>query len=506
MRINTLRLVAMALMALALMACSGETVIPPCTPVEGVDTDPCEPLNAPLVDKSSLNMVSLPDGPSSIRDMLTSLPSHTAHMVVRGTYLPDSIRCTADGEEIRLQAWKPERSHWLFSNGTMVKCFADMRVNDYIVGSGPAELTVWVTYYLYGLSEHAAQGERYRSEVERVVAEGGKFYEVEVVDGGITGREVIVALSPAWDTRTAAWRVGPTWDIQRRGEDIVAIHPQASHFFGDNYRDNKAALVMSVPALTAAMETAHAAHVTEHGGRIGEDAALPMLVDDADGLTAYITEVIPTPAAGSPLKPPTTPPPACARAVEDHAANPGLMADCMTLLASKDRLRGTGSLNWSTATAIGSWDGVMTGETPMRVTKLELDDEDLTGTIPAGLGSLFALTHLDLSDNALTGEIPRELGDLSNLVDLKLSGNSLTGCIPLALQNVATNDLSSLNLLNCPAAPGAPNVGTAGESNVPLTWTAAANTSKYRVEYREGDFGSWAADDDSITGTSHHVL
>ena len=493
MRINTLRLVAMALMALALMACSGETVIPPCTPVEGVDTDPCEPLIAPLVDSSSLAMVYLPDGPSSIRDLLTKLPGHTAHLVVRGTYLPDSIRCTADGEGIRMQSWRTERSHWLFSSGTMVKCFADMRVNDYIVGSGPAELTVWVMYYLYGLSEHAAMGEQYRSEVERVVTEGGDFYEVEVVDGGIAGREVVVALKPAWDTRAAAWHVGPTWDIQRLGDgSIVAIHPQADHFFGESYRANRAALQMTLPALVTAMETAHAAHVTEHGGRIGEEADLPLLMDAADELPAYIAAQIPTPEAGSPPpKPPTAPPPACARAVEDAAANPGLMADCMTLLVSKDRLRGTGSLNWSTATAIGSWDGVTTAGTPLRVTKVDLDDEDLRGTIPAGLGSLFALTHLDLSDNTLTGDIPRELGGLDNLKELRLSGNSLTGCIPIGLMDVAINDLASLTLLYCrPPTPVAPVAWTAAETSVPLTWTSVANVSKYRVEYRVGGPGA----------------
>ena len=196
----------------------------------------------------------------------------------------------------------------------------------------------------------------------------------------------------------------------------------------------------------------------------------------------------------------------CASAAPDQADNPALMRDCIALLAVKDTLRGTGALNWSVDTAISSWDGVSTGGTPTRVTKVELDDESLTGIIPVGLLELSELTHLDLRDNSLTGDIPWELVWLSNLTEIKLSGNSLTGCIPVALKDVTTNDLSSLNLLYCrPPAPGAPTAGTAGETSVPLSWTAVSNTSKYLVWYSEGTSGIWTMDDDAITTTTHTV-
>ena len=136
-------------------------------------------------------------------------------------------------------------------------------------------------------------------------------------------------------------------------------------------------------------------------------------------------------------------------AVPSPVASMRLVDDCEALVAAKDRLRGAGSLNWSTGTAINSWDGVTIGGTPSRVKRVELDDENLTGSIPPDLGNLFELTHLDLSDNSLRGNIPSELGGLYSLEDIKLSGNSLTGCIPLALKDVATNDLASLNLPYC---------------------------------------------------------
>ena len=147
-----------------------------------------------------------------------------------------------------------------------------------------------------------------------------------------------------------------------------------------------------------------------------------------------------------------------------------------------------------------------TGGTPQRVTKVDLSAKGLTGSIPMEMGRLSALTHLDLSGNDLTGKTAAELRWLHNLESLKLSGNGLTGCIPLALRGVATNDLSALDLPYCrPPTPGAPAAGTAGETSVPLSWAAAANTSKYRVDYREVPSGYWMVVDDAIAATSHTV-
>ena len=156
-------------------------------------------------------------------------------------------------------------------------------------------------------------------------------------------------------------------------------------------------------------------------------------------------------------------------AVTNPGANPGLVSDCEALLAAKDTLRGTATLNWSFDTVITSWDGVTVGGAPKRITELGLSSRSLTGSIPSSIGSLVELTHLNLSSNTLTGEIPEEIGQLSDLVELRLSGNTLTGCIPLPLKDVATNDLSSLNLLYCqPPTPQNLSAGTPSETSIPL--------------------------------------
>ena len=160
-------------------------------------------------------------------------------------------------------------------------------------------------------------------------------------------------------------------------------------------------------------------------------------------------------------------------AVSDQASNPGLVSDCEILLTARDTLAGSATLNWSSGTPIEDWDGVTVGGTPQRVTALHLSVNELSGTIPAELGSLSNLefldlsvnelsgtipaemgnlsnlTWLDLSDNQLSGTIPAELGSLSSLRVLSLRGNQLSGCIPEGLRDVPGSDLDRLGLPFC---------------------------------------------------------
>ena len=227
--------------------------------------------------------------------------------------------------------------------------------------------------------------------------------------------------------------------------------------------------------------------------------------------------------------------------VPDHANNPDLVSDCKILLGIKDTLAGSATLNWGPTVAVSSWDGVTVADTPSRVTRLELDREQLTGSIPSAFGSLSALRRLNLANNQLSGTIPDELGNLSNLTRLELNRNSLsgsipeqlgnlsnlirlslarnnltgsipeelegltnlqqidlaqntglTGCIPSALRDVSSNDLDLLGLLYCDNVAATPdNLSvslTAGTFS--LSWDAVSGASKYRVQFHTGD-ESW---------------
>ncbi|MCY4529861.1 MAG: leucine-rich repeat domain-containing protein, partial [Chloroflexi bacterium] len=133
--------------------------------------------------------------------------------------------------------------------------------------------------------------------------------------------------------------------------------------------------------------------------------------------------------------------------------NPGLKSDCVALLAARDVLAGTATLNWSTDTPIADWSGVVLEGTPGRVTELRLRNLGLTGEIPPEFGSLSDLRHLNLSDNILTGHIPTELGGLSNLQELYLIGNGLSGCVLDELRDIPSNDFAGLALPFCSEHP-----------------------------------------------------
>ena len=511
---QTTVLTLLAGLLLLLGACGGEPPtlkhtgyltdeIPPCTPVEGASLDPCEP-DAEHVSGGTEGSTWLGPAPMRISQFLELSEIHVTHLVVRATYLPGTLRCEASGGFYRLPSYMDDRGKGYTRRSQPFNCYIDLRVNAYILGSGPSALTALMWDYSYPPEMDLDDVAKVRSELERTLIEGGVGPTIIAPEGGIEGREVMLFLGPSSDPQFEAWEVFATWDVERRADDtVVAVHPfrDAWRTYPDDYQTHRSELEMELPAFRTAVAAAHQARLTANGGRTGPDPGYPMLQTDANRLTEFFTAIG---AYNHPDGPPVPPSPPCGLAMSNQQDKPGLMQDCTVLLGGKDTLRGTGTLDWSTGTAIGSWDGLTTAGTPTRVTKVELDDEDLTGTIPADLGSLSELTHLDLNDNSLTGDIPRELGNLHNLEEVRLSGNSLTGCIPDGLKDVTTNDLSSLNLLYCPPAPDAPTVGTAAETSLALSWAAVSNTSKYRVEYREG-LDPWTMDDESITTTSHTV-
>ena len=138
----------------------------------------------------------------------------------------------------------------------------------------------------------------------------------------------------------------------------------------------------------------------------------------------------------------------------DVAAQGSAATDRAALEALYDATDGPGwtdSTNWKTSAPIGEWFGVST-DAAGRVTRLSLRGNDLTGPIPAELGTLVNLGVLDLGDNALTGSVPAWLGNLTGLRWLHLGRNELTGPIPAELGNLA--NLESLYLhLNALTGP-----------------------------------------------------
>ena len=109
----------------------------------------------------------------------------------------------------------------------------------------------------------------------------------------------------------------------------------------------------------------------------------------------------------------------------------------------------TNRTNWLSNSPIGEWHGVTTNDGG-RVTELRLQQNNLSGQIPAALGDLSSLEVLLLLDNGLTGPIPPALANLSNARILFLYQNQLTGQMPPSLGNLSNLEWFSVrdNLLS----------------------------------------------------------
>ncbi len=162
-----------------------------------------------------------------------------------------------------------------------------------------------------------------------------------------------------------------------------------------------------------------------------------------------------TPAATSTAAPEATAPApqSCddGAAVPDPESNPDLVRECEWLLALRDPLAGSDTLDWHAGRPVADWEGVTIEGSPPRVTRLKLADRGLSGEVWGWIGNLTSLMELRLEGNSLTGSLPSKLTQLTDLTRLYLRGNALTGCIPIWLSEVANNDLALLGLTVCKA-------------------------------------------------------
>ncbi|KAE7997209.1 hypothetical protein FH972_001863 [Carpinus fangiana] len=94
---------------------------------------------------------------------------------------------------------------------------------------------------------------------------------------------------------------------------------------------------------------------------------------------------------------------------------------------------------------------ISVGQLPVSLLVIDLQENQIFGSIPPNLGKLsnlisscIALRLLNLSDNSLEGHLPETMGELLNLEVLDVSGNNLSGMIPVSLSKIQT--LAYLNL------------------------------------------------------------
>lgn len=283
--------------------------IPPCTPAPGSAVDPCDPDATMFAGGIGQSSPDLGAAPRSLREMLngsTTPPAWVPHLVLRGAYLPDTVRCTAT-DVFRPPVYLSDE----FGFDTPprgFKCYADVHARAYIVGSGPSILTVLLFHYIYWDGDYAPDAESGQTEQD-VVEELRLQFQADI-DEAFSGREHIIFLGPPVDLSSEAWQVMGIWDVLRKTDGtVIAAHPNRSLWASakpDEYQTHLGMLEMELPAFTQVVSTAQQARVAEYGGRIGEDEDLPNLVINVNDLRDYYIDVG---AYDHPDGPPAQPPP-----------------------------------------------------------------------------------------------------------------------------------------------------------------------------------------------------
>ena len=298
-------------------------VIPPCVPVEGSDLDPCSPVKLLPVSSETLVNASTTkfDTVSSFKDLFLSVldsisyPNLVSHLVVRGTAKQGTARCAEyptklfsyENHNYRYNyVARNDRDYW---DTRYYHCFLDFRINEYVVGKGPPELTISVnTSVLFADERPYTDITFYESQYLNTIANEGK--------------EMIMFLGPVRTVAVESWHIveheRTEWFIQRDGDEVRAVASDI-YWIVEGYNDHLLSeLDMPLSELIPQIKEAAEERTAITGGRIGAHPSLPLLVTDANKLQDYYgavgavyegagATVLPPPAPGGnePEQPPT---------------------------------------------------------------------------------------------------------------------------------------------------------------------------------------------------------
>ncbi len=281
-----------------------EEVIPPCVPLEGTQEDPCVP--GPSVARPYMVDSAAPLGtppffdkrPTVARIMFgqqgptyENLPSLIKHVVIRGTVLVDTARC--HDYYLKLANYRTNR---FYEGWIQIHCFSDVRVNEYLVGTGPPILTVGLWEWL--ITDPDLQ--RYPDRDQTMELYGGEDVWIANLFGDPAawieqthgGKELVLFLSLPSAITLEAFVVNglfSRWFVQRADDGTLwAVSPSKGYIW-DHANSDEADMLLADLEQEIAEAAANRDEVT--GGRIGVDPSLPMLVTDANDLRSHYTDI-----------------------------------------------------------------------------------------------------------------------------------------------------------------------------------------------------------------------
>jgi len=173
-----------------------------------------------------------------------------------------------------------------------VHCFADVRVNEYLVGTGPPDLTVSLHREVTSFLDL----EGYLDREETIEFYGGEdVWIANLFDdpAGRTaqayeGKELVLFLGLPFAITLEAFvtsNVFTVWFVQRDEDGTVTAVAEDVGMIWDTEKRKDA--VMPLAELEKKIAAAAASRNALTGGRIGTDASLPLLVSDANDLRTH---------------------------------------------------------------------------------------------------------------------------------------------------------------------------------------------------------------------------
>ena len=262
-------------------------IVPPCTPLNQDRPNPCEFGPSPLTDNSgSQQSAMLPDVLPTISEMINELhPAMTPHIVVRATGLPDTTRC--DGlYPARITNFEPEDS-WL-SNIFHYYCFTDFKINEYIIGDGPPNLTI----QLKAGSVSLADPDNMETVDEQWVKETFDLPDPES-SSEYEGKELIIILGMSGNISVETWSPQgfyySMWYITRENNELRAISAAMNRWA--RTPEHRQQMNRPLDELIREIKQAIETRTVQTGGRIGMDPSLPMLITDANNLQEFYKTV-----------------------------------------------------------------------------------------------------------------------------------------------------------------------------------------------------------------------
>ena len=266
-----------------------EEVILPCVPLEGSSHDPCAMATPQRV--ATLSAPATPPGwphtgdlPTITETIMGHDPPTITHIVVRATVLDNTTRCGLYPLILVDYAGITAASSMY-----RYKCYTDVRVNEFIVGSGPAQLTVELHRELLNLTEQqVADWDNWKDGWLTDVVRDPQRRTADAFEG----KEVVLFLGPGFSIAVESWRegtrFGTVWFVQQ--PDKGATRAVATDIVFARTEDQRNNLDVPLADLVTKIKAAATARDNEYDGRVGEDTDLPDLIGDANRLRDFYIE------------------------------------------------------------------------------------------------------------------------------------------------------------------------------------------------------------------------